>query len=293
MHQPLTILFNPIAGGRRSGALVERLRAEHPDARIIQSGGPSGARELVQDLKLEREDTLAVLGGDGTIHQAVSGLFDGADEALPTLAVFPSGSGNALAAALAIGSTSVAEATLHGGQERRIDVARVKTDSGTSHAINVIGWGLSARVTLLSDKMRSSRGLPYTRAALRELLFGDIAAISARYDNSPEGMDLLGLACLTPEAGGGMPVAPDALLDDGALDLVRVKPISRLPLLCLFARLTQGWHLSSKAVEHRRTQSLELQFGEQRELVIDGEMQKTSALSIEVLSRALRVLTPS
>jgi diacylglycerol kinase (ATP) len=90
-----------------------------------------------------------------------------------------------------------------------------------------------------------------------------------------------------------MPVAPDALLDDGVLDLVRVKPISRLPLLCLFARLTQGWHLSSKAVDHRRIQSLELQFGEQRELVIDGEMQKTSALSIEVLPRALRVLTPS
>ena len=90
-----------------------------------------------------------------------------------------------------------------------------------------------------------------------------------------------------------MPVAPGALLDDGALDLVRVKPTSRLPLLFLFARLTQGWHLSSKTVEHRRTQHLELQFDGLRDLVIDGEMQRTSALSVEVLPRALRVLTPS
>jgi diacylglycerol kinase (ATP) len=293
MDQRLTILSNPVAGGRRSGELVERLRSKHTGAQIIESSGRAGARELVRDLKLEREDTLAVLGGDGTIHQAVSGLFEGSAEALPTLAIFPSGSGNALAAALGITSTSVAEEALRCGHERMIDVAKVKTDAGVSHAINVIGWGLSARVTLLGDKMRSSRGLPYTRAALRKLLFGDIAAISARYDNSAEEMDLLGLACLTPEAGGSMPVAPGALLDDGELDLVRVNPISRLRLLSLFARLTQGWHLSSRSVEHRRTQRLEVQFSELRDLVVDGEMQLTRTLSLEVLPRALRVLSPS
>ena len=293
MDQRLTILSNPVAGGRRSNEIVERLRTQHPGARFIMNSDPAGARGLVRDLNLEPADTLAVLGGDGTVHQAVSGLFEGSVDALPTLAVFPCGSGNALAAALNINSTLVAEETLRDGRERSIDVAKVETDTETSHAINVIGWGLSARVTLLGDKMRSSRGLPYTRAALRELLFGDIAAIGALYNSSAEERDLMGLACLTPVAGGSMPVAPNALLDDGELDLVRVKPTSRLQLLFLFARLTQGWHLSSKSVESRRTQRLQIQFDAPQALVVDGEMQTTRALSIEVMPRALRVLSPS
>ena len=293
MDQRLTILSNPVAGGRRSSEILERLRSQHPGAHVITSSEPVGARELVRGLSLGQSDTLAVLGGDGTIHQAVSGLFEGRVDALPTLAIFPCGSGNALAAALNINSTLAAEETLRKGHGRSIDVAKVETDSGTSHAINVIGWGLSARVTLLGDKMRSSRGLPYTRAALRELLFGDIAPVDARYDAGAGVRDMLGLACLTPLAGGSMPVAPGALLDDGELDLVRVKPTSRLLLLALFARLTKGRHLSSKSVEHRRAQRLQIQFDALQDLVIDGEMQTTRALSIEVLPRALRVLTPS
>ncbi len=293
MDQRLTILSNPVAGGRRSSAVVERLHSQLPAARIIMSSDPAGARELVRGLRLGRTDTLAVLGGDGTIHQTVSGLFEGRGDALPALAIFPCGSGNALAAALNINSTLAAEEALRQGRERPIDVAKVETDNGISHAINVIGWGLSARVTLLGDKMRSSRGLPYTRAALRELLFGDIAAVSARYDSSAEEMDLLGLACLTPLAGGNMPVAPGALLDDGELDLVRVKPTSRLQLLYLFARLTKGRHLSVRSVEHRRLQQLQIQVEDPQDLVVDGEMQTTRALSIEVIPRALRVLTPS
>jgi YegS/Rv2252/BmrU family lipid kinase len=292
MDQRLTILSNPAAGGRRSSAILEHLRSEHPSSKVITNDDPAGVRELVRDLDLEPKDTLLVLGGDGTIHQAVSGLFEASPDTLPALAILPCGSGNALAAALGVKSKLIAEETLRSGRLLPIDVAKVTTDSGTSHAINVVGWGLPARVTLLAEKMRSSRGLPYTRAALRVLLFGDIAAVNTHYDSSVEARDLMGLACLTPEAGGGMPIAPDALLDDGEFDLVRVKPTSRLQLLLLFARLTQGWHLSARAVEHRRAQRLQIQFDEPRDIVVDGEMQITRALSIEVLPSALRVLTP-
>jgi len=100
------------------------------------------------------------------------------------------------------------------------------------------------------------------------------------------------MACLTPHAGGGMPVAPDALLDDGALDLVRVGPTGRLSLLALFARLIFGKHLSARGVSHELVEVLKLEFDTPQPVVVDGEMLETKRLCVEVLARALRVCSP-
>ena len=292
MNGALTILSNPAAGGGGSGALVERLLEEIPEARVVESDDPEGVRAVVAALELEESDTLAVLGGDGTIHQSVSGLFDACGRALPRMAVLPCGSGNALASSLGIRSEVEAMSALLEGKSRSIDVARLETDAGISHAINVIGWGLPARVTVRACAKRTARGMPYTRSALIELLFGDVSPLGVRVEGSAPAEDVLGLACLTPQAGGGMPVAPDALLDDGELDLVRVGPTSRLRLLGLFARLTRGKHLSARGVEHGRVSALRIEFDSPQPLVVDGETLTTKTLSIEVLAGALRVLVP-
>lgn len=290
MDGALTILCNPAAGSGRSTALIDRLRERVPEAAIVTSDEHDGVRALIADLALSSDETLAVLGGDGTIHQAVSGLFDAHDPPLPTLAIFPCGSGNALATALGVRSEAGAFSALFDGTPRSIDVARLKTDAGTSHAINVIGWGLPARVTARAAASRGPRGMPYTRAALTELLFGDISPVRVTTNAASTTHDILGLACLTPRSGGGIPVAPNALLDDGKLDLVRVDPSSRPRLLALFARLMRGRHLTARGVEHRLASTLNLTFDSPQPLVVDGEMQTTRHLTIKILPRALRVL---
>jgi len=292
MTGALTIVANPAAGSGAAARVIQRLLAEEADARVLLSEGPEGVRGAVADLELDDSDTLAVLGGDGTIHQAVSGLFESKRSALPSLAVLPCGSGNALASALGVRREDDAISALFEGDERSIDVARLETDAGVSHAINVIGWGLPARVTVQAAAARGAGEMPYTKTALRELLFGDISAVGVELDERPRAEDALGMACLTPHAGGGMPVAPSALLDDGALDLVRVGPTARLRLLGLFARLIFGKHLSARGVSHELLKVMQLEFDSPQPVVVDGEMVETKRLSVEVLARALRVRSP-
>jgi len=292
MNGALTILSNPAAGDGRSSALVEQILGEIPEARVVESDDAEGVRSVVADLELEESDTLAVLGGDGTIHQSVSGLFDASGRALPRMAVLPCGSGNALASALDVRSESAAVSALLEGETRSIDVARLETDAGICHAINVIGWGLPARVTERAAAARGGGEMPYTKTALREILFGNINPVGIEIDERQPARDALGMACLTPHAGGGMPVAPDALLDDGALDLVRVGPTARLRLITLFARLIFGKHLSARGVSHELVEVLKLEFDTPQPVVVDGEMLETKRLSVEVLPRALRVCSP-
>jgi diacylglycerol kinase family enzyme len=292
MTGALTIVANPAAGSGEALRVIQRLLALDPSARVVLSEDPRGVRSTVAELELGDSDTLAVLGGDGTIHQAVSGLFDAGESALPTMAVLPCGSGNALASALGVQREDDAISALFKGVQRSIDVARLETDAGISHAINVIGWGLPARVTERAATARGAGEMPYTKTAVRELLFGDTSAVGVQLAERPPAQDALGMACLTPHAGGDMPVAPDALLDDGALDLVRVSPTGRLSLLVLFARLIFGKHLSARGVSHELVEVLKLEFDTPQPVVVDGEMLETKRLCVEVLARALRVCSP-
>ncbi len=293
MTGALTIIANPVAGSGEAGRVIQQLLALDASARVVMNEDPQGVRATVAELGLCDSDTLAILGGDGTIHQAVSGLFDSGKSSMPTLAVLPCGSGNALASALGVRRERDAISALFKGRERSIDVARLETDAGISHAINVIGWGLPARVTVKAAACRGEGAMPYTKTALRELLKGDTSAVEVQIDGRPPGQDALGMACLTQHAGGGMPVAPDALLDDGALDLVRVGATGRLRLLTLFARLIFGKHLSAREVSHELLEVMRLEFNVPQPVVVDGEMVETKRLSVEVLARALRVRSPA
>ncbi len=292
MTGALTIIANLSAGTGKAEHAIKRILDANAEARVVLSEDPDGVRSTVVELGLDESDTLAVLGGDGTIHQAVSGLFDVSERGLPIIAVVPCGSGNALASALGVQRQDDAVSALLDGARRTIDVARLETDAGICHSINVIGWGLPARVTERAAAARGAGGMPYTSTALRELLFGDTSAVGVQLAERPPAQDALGMACLTPHAGGGMPVAPDALLDDGALDLVRVGPTARLRLIMLFARLIFGKHLSARAVSHELVEILQLEFDTPQPVVVDGEMLETKRLSVEVLPRALRVCSP-
>ena len=63
MESALVIVANPAAGNGEAPRLIERLRTSDPEARLVLSEGPAGVREIVADLELHSECTLAVLGG--------------------------------------------------------------------------------------------------------------------------------------------------------------------------------------------------------------------------------------
>ena len=59
-----------------------------------------------------------------------------------------------------------------------------------------------------------------------------------------------------PSFGGGLRITEGALLDDGLLDVVVIKPMSKLELVRTYPRLFKGTHTTHPQYEHHRVRSV-------------------------------------
>ena len=91
--------------------------------------------------------------------------------------------------------------------------------------------------------------------------------------------------------GGGMKVTPDALVDDGLLDVLIVEPLSRLAFLRIFPRVFKGEHVSDPRVSIHRAKRVRIDAVDVAAYA-DGERLGPLPVDIEVVPGALRMLVP-
>jgi len=92
--------------------------------------------------------------------------------------------------------------------------------------------------------------------------------------------------------GGGFPMTPDAVLDDGLFDLCFVDDISIMARLRVLPKATKGKHTNLPVVEMLKVPSLKIRTGEPIVLHADGEIYETDAeLEIDCLKQALKVIS--
>ncbi|MGA1835316.1 diacylglycerol kinase family protein [Herbiconiux sp. 11R-BC] len=216
-------------------------------------------------------DALVVVGGDGMVNLGVNLV---AGTGIP-LGIVPTGTGNDFAAGIGLptGDTDAAIRVLEEALERAprvIDAARVSglpeggeggdggDGSGGAPGVRwfagVLSAGFDAAVNERANGMRRPKGASrYVIALVAELAMLKSRRYALEIDGEPYSVDscLLSIANNTT-IGGGMKVAPDALLDDGLLDVFIVKPVSRLRFIRLFPKVFSGTHKSLDVVEFRR-----------------------------------------
>ena len=238
-------------------------------------------------------DALVVVGGDGMVHLAAHVLEGGE---VP-LGIVPSGTGNDVARGLGIpiGDTDAAIRALLAALNRppqRID-AVVITGEGMprSRFVGVLSAGFDALVNERANGMRRPRGPSrYLIALLVELL--RLRPIEYRLvldgeEHRERGM-LIAVAN-NRSFGGGMRVAPDALLDDGLLDIVIVRPLGRVAFLRIFPRVYAGTHVTDRRVVVHRAAHVRIEAAGVVAYA-DGERIGPLPLEITVEPGGLRVL---
>jgi diacylglycerol kinase family enzyme len=93
----MLLIVNPRSGRRRGLAVLEQVKPVFAagnvelDVRVTEHSGH--ARQIVQEFDLARYDGLCLVGGDGTVHEAVSGLLSEAVRARSHWGSFPAGLG--------------------------------------------------------------------------------------------------------------------------------------------------------------------------------------------------------
>ena len=294
----VALLVNPAAraGARTDAAetVAERLRAAGVRVAIISGGSAADSTSLLRAALDAGTDAVLVAGGDGTVNLALQEL---AGTNVP-LGIVPVGTGNDLAAALGVHgqhADSTVDAVL-AGRTRRVDLARVTRPDGSSRLFGtVLASGFDSKVNDRANAMRWPRGhIRYDLAVLIEFL--RLREVPFRVtlelaDGSMETLDeplVLVSVGNTRTYGGGIPICPGAVLDDGLLDVTLVRPAGRLRLLRLLPRVYRGTHLSVPEVRTRRVRSATL---DARALTAyaDGDPIGALPVRIEAVPAALTV----
>jgi diacylglycerol kinase (ATP) len=96
--------------------------------------------------------------------------------------------------------------------------------------------------------------------------------------------------CNSRLVGGGRLIAPDALVDDGELDVCLIHAMPTLEFLTLLRRVSEGDHVDDDRVAYFRTRELELAFDRPIKVNTDGQVLEADRCCYRILPRAARFL---
>lgn len=242
------------------------------------------------------------VGGDGTLHEIVNGLFY--QQEIPvsevTLAVLPAGSANDWTRMFRIPlNYDKAADTILEGRTIMQDVGKIEyTQSGvrnTRYMVNVAGIGLDANICHYCNiaKNKGHAGeLSYVKAAFKALLgrrsnYTKVVVDGKSFFSGKVFSIGFGIGRYS---GGGMIQVPDALADDGLVNLMVARKVSKIKFLLLFRQLFKGTIYNFKEVSHCAAGRITVISRKPDRMEIDGEVVGTTPVSLEVVPRALRVI---
>jgi diacylglycerol kinase (ATP) len=296
----LLVIVNPAAGGGRAARLVpwihERL-ASRPDARVEVTGRAGDAERWAATFEGVTAGRIVAVGGDGTVQEVVNGILASGTTDGASMGIVPTGSGNDLARSLGLPRDPAAAWTVAIGRgERAIDLMRATGDGGRSRWFGSAGGiGFDAQVAAaMAERAAWQRGRAgYLVTTLAELRRFDNRSVEITLDEVTTTAQVLFVAIANGEYyGGGMRIAPGALVDDGMLDLCVVGDISRMTALRQLANLYRGTHVNHRQVEVRRGRSVSIA-GDPTTLVhLDGEPFGSLPVRIELHPARLAVAAP-
>lgn len=286
------IILNPAAGSADEAASLQAEVKRLGNVAIWETTGPGDATRFAREALAQHYNLVVAAGGDGTINEVVNGLASGWDQVI--LGVIPLGTGNDLCRTLDIpDDVQAAVDILVRGVTHAIDLVRVESDA-VRYFVNVSAGGFSGLVNeQLTSEVKATWGpLAYLRSALSALPdLTDYHATIIFDDEEPQ--DLVAYNIVIANAryvASGVPIAPEALLDDGLMDVVII-PAASLPRLAPLAPLIMlGRHLSSEDVIFRRAHKVTVDSTPGMWFNTDGELVGNEPATFVVLPKALRVI---
>ena len=245
---------------------------------------------------------IVAVGGDGSIHEVVNGIF--IQKAVPTtevsLAVIPTGTGNDWIRMYGISKT-YSEAVRSLAEKRSIlqDVARVTFyETRVKHVrymANVAGLGYDAVVNLkynnLKDEGKQGKML-YLRSTFNTFMKFRSKHFKISADGRPfyEGMVFSGAVGIGQYNGGGMQQTPNALVNDGLMDLTIIRKMSKFRVLRNFKLLYSGNIYSNPKVIFTQAKEIEISTIPETRIEIDGEAVGFSPFTFELVPHSIRVV---
>ena len=233
---------------------------------------------------------ICVAGGDGTIS-SVADAMARLNIKLP-IGIFPSGTSNDFAAHLGISKDIKACCDIiFNGIIKNVDLGNVNG----SHFINVCSAGLLTDVAHNTDtNMKNTLGqMAYYIKGIEEIpKFSPIKMRLISEDRVIEDDMLLLLILNGSSAGGFSKLAPDAVIDDGKMNVIAIKSSNISNMLTVFLKIIRGEHIGDSNIYYFSTSKLTVECDQIYKADIDGEKGPNFPLEIGVMHQFLKVFVP-
>ncbi len=289
-------IINPAAGKENrtielKGQIARLMQGRGEPCEIYVTKGPRDATEKILSAAGEEDGELRVYacGGDGTLNECVCGA---AERENVSVTHFPCGTGNDFIKAFGEESRrffSLEE--LIGGETRSIDVIRV----GDRYSVNICSAGIDARIGCNVHRYSRSGGPGgYVLSTVVEVVKGVASSFRAEIDEETvEGEQTLICVCNGTSYGGLFRPVPEARVDDGKLDVLVARKVSRLGFARLVGTYAKGgWRKMPEVISHYDARRVVIEAETPFSVNLDGEELRTARAEMTLVPAGLRFVFP-
>lgn len=291
-------IINPSAGkydhtGELKPMIESFCRARCLNYEIIVSEKEGMVRSATRRVAVSGEKVrVYVCGGDGTLNEAVNGAAGYPNVALT---IIPCGTGNDFVRSFsAPGAFNDLEAVVN-GKEVLLDLICCQ---GQHYAINICSMGLDARIGTQVGRYKRIPLVSGHGAFLISTFVNVLRGVHRHYLVELDGQVVDArqtMICIANGRwyGGGFYACPDAELDDGLLDVLLVKKMSRFTVGRMVGKYRAGKYREiPQYISHYRCKKIAIQCDRPSDINLDGELLMGAEVTFEVLPKALRFICP-
>lgn len=300
------VIVNPIAGsgkGLDDYPLISKLlRDNNIKCEAVFTEHKYHATELTVSAIEAGFRHIIVIGGDGTLHEVVNGIYiqKSASPEDVTIAMISVGTGNDWIRMLGIPRRySEAIRAIREGYTFLQDVAAVEYEEAhyrqTRYMANVAGIGFDAAVIRRLQNQKAKRRLgktAYLWCMIRSFFSYKATGVKIWVDDKLIYNNLLFSMAIGVGKynGGGMQQLPDAVADDGLLDITMIKPLHWWHVLFRIRRLFNGTIYSIGHVLYAQGGRIRIESTPEAPLEVDGELLGATPIEFSVRHREVRVI---
>jgi len=263
---------------------------------------PGHAAELTRKAIKLGFKTIMSVGGDGTMNEVVNGFFenDRLIDENSRLVVFSRGTGCDFVRSLGI-NRNIEDllAILKRNREKQIDVGRlslVRTEGNmpARYFLNVADTGIGAetanRVNMHSKRL--SGFLSFMLGTLSTVVLYKNQNFEVVIDDKIHLNGIMNSVIVANGKffGGGMMVAPDAVLDDGVFDIIILGNLSKYDIIKSFPLIYKGKHMNHPKLKYYRGSKVKVTSGGKGLIEADGEIPGRADAVFELMPKALKIL---
>ncbi|MFS1513710.1 diacylglycerol kinase family protein [Chengkuizengella sp. SCS-71B] len=296
-------VVNPVSGNGRGLKVWHEIKhiLNEKDINYVESftnKAGSGTDCTLNLIDKYKPNIVVAVGGDGTVHEVINGIYQADVNNKVHFGYIPSGSGNDYARGVNLPRhhLKALKIILNSNERKTIDLLKIDNEV----AVCSIGAGLDGKIAQITNEAKYKKwlnglrlgGFAYVISLFRVLFSFRTSDITLNIDGELKQLKNVWFITVSnfPYYGGGMLINPNASPTDGKAEICIVSNINHLELITLFPLVYLGKHARHKAVSFFSGEKIEYVPNHYLTTQADGETIAVNKYKIEVLAKHITVI---